>query len=667
MPVGNDAVSLIRPEDQPQYDTAKLLQPEDSSPKPNLPMPFGGPIQPGGPDLTAPSDQEMGFPAPGTGTFRDKLGTSLASIKNNPAAPAAMSAPGGWAKMMIGATMDALSGKSGGLLANLGDAAAATEPVPQGGGALTGVLRTIGAGQQRQAAEKQQTFENKLKTDRAADEHLENQARVALIQGQTRLNAINVSKADNELQDSIYSMNKNVSDQLAKNHHVQANVSQAELDDMIKNNPGYLQTHRAVPVGRENVLDNNGHVVMGADGKPKTDQIWNVFDSNPLDKNQHVQPDEKTAKDWEAAGIKVDPNQQLTADDMITLNNRAAGILLVKSNMQKAMDESYSQAQFEQVKKDMESPAVQHAINANTARPLQGLQSDYNLHVKQIKDDKDQIAALSAKNPQDPQLGQLQSDLANKQSEMASLQHFMVYGVNDKMREDEQKAKFEDEQAAWQNRRAAALEKKELTDKSLAQSYQIQNKEFDLMRKPIAEKLGEYANLQMGLDMRNAEGDAIVAPMLLKALVAGGGVRITQAEINMVLGARSALGSGEVAIEKTLKGQKFSDEQRQQIRTLADYLQKKIQQKKQVLEAGQAAIDAADTVDGQRKAVRDTRKQIDVLDSGRLGGDTNDKTENIPATAPAGKTHMQKPDGTFVYVPNELVPGLVKAGGKVVQ
>ena len=34
---------------------------------------------------------------------------------------------------------------------------------------------------------------------------------------------------------------------------------------------------------------------------------------------------------------------------------------------------------------------------------------------------------------------------------------------------------------------------------------------------------------------------------------------------------------------------------------------------------------------------------------------------------PPSTTHMQKPDGTYVYVPNALVPGLVKAGGKVIQ
>jgi len=579
------------------------------------------------------------FPRPGS--FGDKLSDSLRSVIKSPAAPAVMAQPAGWAKMMIGATMDALSGKGGALLGNLGDAAAATAPVPEGGGALTGVLRTLGAGQQRAAAEKQQTFENKLKTDKAADEHLENEARVALLQGQTRLNAINVTKAENEVQDGIYNMNKTVSDQLAKNHHIEKGVSQAQLDQMLKANPDYLKTHRALPIGREEILDGSG--------KPtgKFDQMWDVITADPLDKNQHVQPDAKTASDWKAAGIEVDPKQNLSADDMITLNNRATGILLVKNATNKAREEALTQEQFDQVKQDMESPAVQHAISADTARPLQGLQNDYNLHVQTIKKDQQQIAAISAKNPNDPQLAQIQSDLANKQTELGALQHFMIYGVDAKMREDEQKARFEEEQAAWQNRRAAAMERKESVDKSLAQSYQIQNKEFDTMRKPISEKLGEYTNLQMGLDMRNAEGDAIVAPMLLKALVAGGGVRITQAEINMVLGARSLLGTTEAEMRKILSGQKFSDEQRQQIRTLSEFLQKKIQAKKQILEAGQASIDAADTVAGQRQAVRDTRQQIDELDA---GVNANKQDPDVIGRKLGASQHVSTPDGkTTIY------------------
>ena len=43
------------------------------------------------------------------------------------------------------------------------------------------------------------------------------------------------------------------------------------------------------------------------------------------------------------------------------------------------------------------------------------------------------------------------------------------------------------------------------------------------------------------------------------------------------------------------------------------------------------------------------------------------QTQQKPPVQPPNTTHMQKPDGSFVYVPNSMVPGLTAAGGKVVQ
>jgi hypothetical protein len=57
----------------------------------------------------------------------------------------AAAAPGGWARTVLAGTMHALSGG----ISSIGDAAAAGQPAPGGGGALTGVARTMAARSER--------------------------------------------------------------------------------------------------------------------------------------------------------------------------------------------------------------------------------------------------------------------------------------------------------------------------------------------------------------------------------------------------------------------------------------------------------------------------------------------------------------------------------------
>src|ERR1700676_356952 len=92
--------------------------PEDSGGLPLAPAPV-----PGGTTLgqvmSSPHIQKMGA-------------NTQKALKANPQLAAQ---PGGWAKALVGGAIDALGGA-------LGDAAAAGQPAPGGGGALTGIART---------------------------------------------------------------------------------------------------------------------------------------------------------------------------------------------------------------------------------------------------------------------------------------------------------------------------------------------------------------------------------------------------------------------------------------------------------------------------------------------------------------------------------------------
>lgn len=111
-------------------------------------------------------------------------------VKSNPQAAAA---PGGWARSILGGAMTALSG----IEAGLGDAAAASEKVPPGGGALTGITRTLAARTQRLAAQKQQQFQNQQEVDKNKALNMEANAR--MVQEQTLTHKLQGEAVDEAL------------------------------------------------------------------------------------------------------------------------------------------------------------------------------------------------------------------------------------------------------------------------------------------------------------------------------------------------------------------------------------------------------------------------------------------------------------------------------------
>jgi hypothetical protein len=172
----------------------------------------------------------------------------------------------------------------------------------------------------------------------------------------------------------------------------------------------------------------------------------------------------------------------------------------------------------------------------------------------------------------------------------------------------------EDARAARAAQVKAGLAK---TDKNLAQSYSIQNREFDTVRKPVETQLDSFSTLRSSLDQGNATGDSVVAPALLKALVAGGGVRITQAEISNFTHGRSSLEDLKGVLQKMSSGKSITPDQRAQVYSLLGAVESKAQQKRDALAEGQERLDTAETVAEQRAAVRDTRAKLGAIDGAK--------------------------------------------------
>jgi hypothetical protein len=160
-------------------DPQTLMPPVQGQPSAPTQGPMQGSPQPQAAGAAAlsdspESDQTLPMPPSGGASIGSQLaakgspflsnltkGTNAAASAAGPAA----AAPGGWARSLLSGAMSAL-GSTSGIEDSLSDAAAATAPVPPGGGAATGVLRTLQAGQQRKAQQKQQQFQNSQEVDK---------------------------------------------------------------------------------------------------------------------------------------------------------------------------------------------------------------------------------------------------------------------------------------------------------------------------------------------------------------------------------------------------------------------------------------------------------------------------------------------------------------------
>lgn len=118
---------------------------------------------------------------------------------------------------------------------------------------------------------------------------------------------------------------------------------------------------------------------------------------------------------------------------------------------------------------------------------------------------------------------------------------------------------------------------------ALRKAYDGAVTEFNTRAKPVEGHVAAVNDLGMALNERSPQADALIAPLVLKATVSGTGTgfRMTQSEINQVIGARSKWESLSAALNKwsTDPSQALSitDEQRTELRQLAKAIRAKAQ------------------------------------------------------------------------------------------
>src|SRR5258708_2499026 len=348
-----------------------------------------------------------------------KIGEAAAeTLRNN---PESAREEGGGGRGLGGGAADGLVGG----FDAVGDAAA-VGTVPSGGGALVGLARTMQAGQQRQRQEGLDVQEAKNKEALRA----ETQARTIAL-------AKNTYRQDQADRLSAYNRTASRMDELKKaGHTTTEKLSQSQFDELLKNNPGYLQTHTGGIVSEEPMMDPNGKQIKDQDGNLVYSPVYQLAEIQGADgqegKKKLTPGESKYFKDY--LGLDLPEGTELTTDQYLNQHVKAQGVEVAENAIIKANDDRLAQDNLRQVRTELSDPSVQRYVSMVPGDPLEGLNKAY----KNIEDhlsvvDKQLDAAQKSGNAQMVQ--QLQQKKQQYENEEAKVNHVITFGFDDKTKE----------------------------------------------------------------------------------------------------------------------------------------------------------------------------------------------------------------------------------------
>jgi len=569
--------------------------------------------------------------------------------------------PGGFASKLAGAL-----GNAG---VALGDAAHASD---RPGGWLSGIENTLSARHARLAGEQQTQFEQQ-------ERKRNDDVNIAQANANLAAHARNMQMQDEQIRHAGAADGAAFINTLRDNFKVTDDLSQSQLNEMVKKDPTYLQTHTARITGYEPVYGADGKPQLDANGLPVESPKWSIVNLAPGDISKQYTVTPEISKKWKSAGVgDIPAGTKIPASVANTYDMKALRFSTTLGLLNRDRVDALPAEVKDQIAATLQDPEVQHAIASKPGSSLDGLYTAKKNLDGHVAVAQQQLVAAQKSGDQQ-KIAAAQQQLDKLKSVDENLGNAINVGFTDKERADyakqkdadakeAEKERHEREEENLQNRRLDIQAQKETEQKGLGDSYKVQNKEFDNIRKPLETQITSIGNLQDLLNDNSAQADALIAPALLKALVAGGGVRVTQAEISLVLHGRATAEDIKAAAAKVASGKSVTDEQRAQIRAIAGVVAKKIALTNQALAEGQEALDNASTIAEQRAAVRATRAKTDAIAAGIYGPQPNQNqggNNNTPKQNPQGQTIGHKVGDTIVQNGRTFTVTSVDQNGKV--
>jgi hypothetical protein len=358
---------------------------------------------------------------PAPGTFAAKL-VSAADQLGIP------NGPGGWAKSLVGSAVHALGNNSSNVQdainsvgASLGDASHATDNLKPGQGALSGVMNTLAARNQRLNAQKQQQLQNQLALSREEREKQAASQQSALNTMQMAVHQAQLDRYTKETRDDIYNSNKAASKSREDNGlAVEHGVTETDLQNRIssfKSDDGrhFADKFEAMPTG-EAIIN----------GKPV--KMYDVVERN----GEPVKVTDDEAKFIAANGGPNIAGTTMPNDSLTFLRLQAQRTAAARDAIEAANDRKFSADEKKQLQSDLHTSAVQHAISSTPFDPLEGISQGLAAAQDHINHGQQLLAA--AKTPEAQ--AEAKQYVADAQKELKSLQNVAQFGFNDKERQE---------------------------------------------------------------------------------------------------------------------------------------------------------------------------------------------------------------------------------------
>jgi len=179
-------------------------------------------------------------------------------------------------------------------------------------------------------------------------------------------------------------------------------------------------------------------------------------------------------------------------------------------------------------------------------------------------------------------------------------------------------------------------------------SYKFASSQLDKTATPIEQAMQRIDRFNTTLDQHNPQADALIAPELLSFMAggAGSGVRQNQAELNRIVGGRSAWQNLEASIQHWSlnpdAARTITPDQDRQIRALVGAVEAKVREKQRLIQVARTGLsDPSATVGDHRRIMTDVRGKLDSIDNG---------TYTVTLKAPDGSTWQAPMDQVQHYV-----------------